>query len=171
MAHWTSHAFHASVASPPLIYGDVTLGFSDGYITFAGRPFRSWRTWQWAGVLARLLVLVTAAAFLAPAIFEIDRVNGVTGDLALEVAAVTAISILAMWAVGAARRRIARGARGRVAERAIKLPISDVSAARLSGKTLTVRAPFDQSNRSDRWTLRLDSHEQGESLMALLGRS
>lgn len=170
MDHWTSHAFHATVVSPHLMYGDVTVGFGDGLVTFSGRPFRSWRVWSWGGRLVRFLIVVAAAVALAPTVLAADLARGVSGPVAIAVGVTAAALVLALWIVGGIVRRVTVAARERVSERVTKLPVADVTVARLSGKTLFLRAPFDQSNRSGRWKLRLDSPEQGQTLMALLGR-
>lgn len=168
--HWTSHAFHASVLSPRLMYGDVTVGFSDGYITFSGRPLRSWRLWSWGAGLARFLVLVAGGVLVAQTVLAADLSRGVTGAFAITVGVVVLACAVALWVIGGAVRRVVRAARQRTPERVAKLPVTDVGSVRLSGTTLVVRAPFDQANRSNRWRLRLDSQGQGESLIALLGR-
>jgi len=166
--HWTSHAFHAAVISPRLMYGDVTIGFDVGSVTLAGRPLRSWRLWSWGGGFARFLVLVAGGVLLAQTILAADPSLGVTSALTVRVSAMAAACAIAFWLTGVAGRRAVRIARERSPERVVKLPLLDVTSARLAGKTLAIRAPFDQDNRSNRWRLRLDSHEQGESLITLL---
>lgn len=170
MEHWTSHAFHASVVSPQLMYGDVTVGFADGFVTFSGRPIRSWRVWSWVSRLARFLVLVTGAVVIAPNVLAVYTERTVTGPLAITLGLTIAACVAAMLIVGGIVTRVSSVARDRVAERVAKLPVAEVADARLSGNTLSLRAPFDPANRSNRWRMHLDSHEQGESLMALLGR-
>ena len=169
MAHWTSHAFHATVVSPRGMYEDVTMGFSDGSITFTGRPLRNWRAWSWMGVVVRLALLavglVAFAAMVAPAVVS----GELTSTVLVRAAAVAIVWGFSLWIAGAALRRFATATRMRQSERTARVPVSDVTAARLSGKTLSVSAPFDQQNSSGRWRLKLDSHDQGESLLALLG--
>jgi hypothetical protein len=170
MTHWTSHAFHATVVSPRGMYEDVTMGFSDGSVIFTGRPLRNWRAWSWIGLVVRLALiaggLVALAAAIAPAVFARE----LSSDVVLRACAVVAVWALCMWIGGVALRRLANAARMRSTERVSKVPVSDVSTAKLSGRTLSLRAPFDQQNTSGRWRLRLESHDQGESLLALLGR-
>ncbi len=169
MAHWTSHAFHATVISPRGMYEDVTMGFSDGSITFTGRPLRNWRAWSWIGIVVRLALLavglVAFAAMVAPAVISRE----LTSAVLVRAAAVAVAWGFSLWIAGAALHRFANSTRMRQSERVARVPVSDVTAARLSGKTLSVRAPFDQQNSSGRWRLRLDSHDQGESLLTLLG--
>lgn len=169
VGHWISHAFHAAVSSPRLMYGDVTIGFGEGTVTLTGRPLRSWRLWSWGSGLARFLVLVAEGFLLAQTILAAEPSLRMTSELVIRLSAVVAAGAVAFWLTGAANRRAVRVARERSPERVVKLPLSDVTSVRLSGKTLTIRAPFDQDNRSNRWRLRLDSHGQGESLVTLLG--
>ena len=170
MDHWTSHAFHASGVSPRMMYADVTVGFADGYLTFSGRPLRSWRLWWWGGWLARFLLVVAAVVLAAPAVLEAGLPRGITSAFVITVAAIAGACLVALWAVRKTLGRLSRSSRQHSTERVVKLSLSDVGTVTLSGKTLSIRAPFDEANRSNRWRLRLDSHEQGESLMALLGR-
>jgi len=170
MVHWTSHAFHASVISPRLMYGDVTMGFSDGNVVFTGTPFRAWRVWWWAGALMRFLVLVAGAVALAPTALSANLTRGITAETAIRVGVVVAVCAVALVIIGKIVAYVARSGRVRAAERVVRLPLTDVRGARLSGKTLSLRAPLDHANPSGRWRLRLDSHEQGETLLALLGR-
>jgi len=169
MAHWTSHAFHATVVSPRGMYEDVTMGFSDGSVTFSGRPLRNWRAWSWIGIVVRLALLavglVAFAAMTAPAVISRE----LTPAVLVRAAMVVVVWAFSLWIAGAALSRFANTTRMRQSERVARVPVSDVTAARLSGKTLSLRAPFDQQNGSGRWRLSLDSHDQGESLLALLG--
>ena len=169
MAHWTSHAFHATVISPRGMYDDVTMGFSDGSVTFTGRPLRNWRTWSWIGIVVRLAILafglVAFAAMMAPVVVSRE----LTSTAVVRAGAVVVVWALASWIAGVSLRRFASANRLRQSERVARVPVSDVTGARLSGKNLSMIAPFDQQNRSGRWRLRLDSHDQGESLLALLG--
>lgn len=168
MDHWTSHAFHASVTSPHLMYADVTIGFAGGSVTFAGRPLRAWRTWSWAGVFARVAVLLAGGVVMTQRLLSMDLDLGLTSELAITISVIIAGTAVAIWIVAGVLRRAIRTSRAKAPERVVKLPLADISRVRLSGKTLSLSAPFDQANRSDRWRLRLDSHEEGESLMALL---
>ena len=102
---------------------------------------------------------------IAPAVISRE----LTSAVLVRAAVVVAAWVFALWIAGAALRRFTNATRMRQSERVARVPVGDVTAARLSGKTLSVRAPFDQQNGSGRWRLRLDSHDQGESLLALLG--
>ena len=170
MDHWTSHAFHAVVLSPHGMYEDVTLGFSDGSVTFTGRPLHNWRAWIWIGLVVRLALLavglVALATMVAPAVFSRE----LTSIVVLRAGAVVAAWVVALWIAGTLLRRGKAATRARQPERISKVPVGDVATVGLSGRTLALRAPFDQQNRSGRWRMKLDSHDQGESLLALIGR-
>jgi hypothetical protein len=170
MAHWTSDAFHATVVSPRMMYDDVTMGFSDGLVIFTGRPLRNWRAWRWIGWAVRLVVLVAGAVALSAVALADWTVHGLTSALLIRTAVVVGAWALALWVTGLMLRRYAEATRAGASERVAKVPVTDVSAARLSGRTLVLRAPFDERNGSGRWRLRVDSRDQGESLLALLGR-
>lgn len=120
--------------------------------------------------LARFAVMLAGGVVLAQRLFLIDFSHGVTAEIAITVTVIVAGTAIAGWMVEYVINRAIRRSRDRSAERVVKLPVSDVTKVSLSGRTLTVRAPFDRENRSDRWRLRLETHEQGESLVALLGR-
>ncbi len=169
MDHWTAHAFHATVVSPRGMYDDVTMGFSDGFVTFAGRPLRNWRAWTWIGLVVRLALLaaglVAFATMVAPAVLSRELTSGVV----LRSAAVIGVWALSLWIAGTTLRRFKTATRARQPERVAKVPVGDIATVGLSGRTLLVRAPFDQQNRSGRWRLRLDSRDQGESLLTLIG--
>ena len=168
MEHWTTHAFHAAVVSPHLMYDDVTVDFADGKVTFAGRPLRNWRAWTLVGAVVRLVVLAAGAVALVSVAQSSRVLQGLTNDSVIRLAVVVVVSLLAWWVAGRVMSRLARASRARGAERVARVPLSDVSGARLSGRVLSLRAPFDRANHSDRWRLKLDSHGQGEGLMALL---
>ena len=170
MTHWTSHAFHATVVSPRMMYEDVTMGFSDGFVVFTGRPLRNWRAWSWLGWVARLFVFVGGVVGLASVVAAAGFAGMVSADVLLRAGVVIAVWVLTFWATGVLLRRYATSTRMKASERTSKVPVSDVSMAKLSGTTLVLRAPFDQRNGSDRWRLKVDSRDQGESLLALLGR-
>ena len=170
MAHWTSHAFHATVVSPRMMHEDVTMGFSDGAVTFTGRPLRNWRAWSWLSLVVRLVVFLGGVVVLASVVASAAFSGSLSPDLLLRASAVFAGWIVLLWGSGVLLKRYAHATRMRASERTSKLPVSDVSMAKLSGRTLSIRAPFDHRNGSDRWRLRVDSHDQGESLLALLGR-
>jgi hypothetical protein len=169
MTHWTSHAFHATVVSPRMMYEDVTMGFTDGSVIFTGRPLRNWRAWAWVALVIRLTLVAAGVVALTTVAAPVLR-DGLSIDLLVRAAVVVALWALAMWLAGTLMRRYVQVARLHATERTSKLPVSDVSMARLRGRTLSIRAPFDEGNSSDRWRLRLDSHDQGESLLALLGQ-
>jgi hypothetical protein len=169
MDHWTSSAFHATVVSPRMMYEDVTVGFSDGTVTFTGKPLRNWRAWRWVGLVVRL-VLLTAGVVAVAAVLGGRSSQGVTADVVLRSSIVVAIWAFAFWFAGVALRRYATVTRTRARERIARLPLAEISAAALSGRTLSLVAPFDERNRSGRWRLKVDSHDQGESLLALLAR-
>jgi hypothetical protein len=170
MGHWTSHAFHATVVSPHMMYEDVTMGFSDGLVTFSGRPLRNWRAWAWLGLVVRLAVFAGGVVAVATVILSTGMAPTISASLLLRVAAVSAVWGLCLWAARWLLARYAQARRASASERVAKVPVGDVSGAKLSGRTLLVRAPFDERNRSGRWRLKVDSHDQGESLLALLGR-
>lgn len=169
MGHWTSHAFHARVVSPHLMYEDVTVGFSDGQITFRGRPLRHWRSWALIGLLVQLVLFVAGTVAVISVLLQADQSAGLTVSLVLRLAVVVAAWALCLWLADRAMRRQIDAMRAATSERMAKVPVAEVSRARLSGRTLTIRAPFDNSNRSGNWRLKVDSHDQGESLLALLG--
>jgi hypothetical protein len=168
MGHWTSHAFHATVVSPHMMYEDVTMGFSDGLVTFTGRPLRNWRAWAWLGWVVRLAVFTGGLVVLASVVLSRGPVPAIDASLILRASVVVVGWAVSLWLVGWLFRRYAQATRASVSERVTKVPVGDVSMAKLSGNTLLIRAPFDQRNRSGRWRLRVDSHDQGESLLALL---
>jgi hypothetical protein len=170
MGHWTSHAFHATVVSPRMMYEDVTMDFGDGLVTFTGRPLRNWRAWAWVGWAVRLVVLAGGVVALVSVVLSTGSVPAIDPSLLLRMGAVVVVWVLCLWIVGWMFRRYAQATRASASEWVSKLPVGDVSMAKLSGRTLSVRAPFDQRNGSDRWRLKVDSHDQGESLLALLGR-
>jgi len=170
VAHWTSHAFHATVVSPRMMYEDVTMGFSDGAVTFTGRPLRNWRAWSWLSLVVGLVVFLGGVVVLASVVATAGFTGSMTPAVLVRAGAVVAGWVVLLWGSGALLRRYALATRMQSLERTAKLPLRDVSMARLSGRTLSIRAPFDHRNGSDRWRLRVDSHDQGESLLALLGR-
>jgi hypothetical protein len=170
MDHWTSHAFHAVVLTPRGMYDDVTMGFSDGFITFAGRPLRNWRTWTWIGLVVRLALLVAGLVALAAMVAPVVVTRELTSVVVLRASALVGAWAVALWIAGTLLRRGKVATRARQPERVSKVPVGDVSTVSLSGRTLALRAPFDQQNRSGRWRMKLDSHDQGESLLALIGR-
>jgi hypothetical protein len=152
------------------MYDDVTMGFSDGFITFAGRPLRNWRTRAVVAVVVRLVLvaagLVVLGAMVAPSLVTRD----LTSAVIVRAAAVIAAWAASLWIAGTVLRKVEVAARAGQSERVTKVPVGDVSATGLSGRTLSVRAPFDQQNRSGRWRLKLDTRDQGESLLTLIGR-
>ncbi len=170
MGHWTSHAFHATVISPQMLYEDVTMGFSDGFVTFIGRPLHNWRAWAWLGLVVRLAVFAGGVVAVAALVLSTGPALKVDASLLVRLGAVAAAWGLCLWVAGWLMARYAQVTRAGASERVSRVPVGDVSSARLSGRTLLVRAPFDERNKSDRWRLKVDSHDQGESLMALLGR-
>jgi hypothetical protein len=169
MGHWTSHAFHATVVSPHMMYEEVTMGFSDGLVTFSGRPLRNWRAWAWLGLVVRLVVFAAGVVAMASVVLSNGTSPKLDASLVLRVAAVAAVWALCLCTTRWIMVRYAQARRASASERVAKVPVGDVSGAKLSGRTLLVRAPFDERNRSGRWRLKVDSHDQGESLLTLLG--
>jgi len=144
-----SRVFAVMVNLPRSYMGEAELRVGPDSVTLVARPVRHYHAivLSYVGVV---LVFMAVALFVLPGSLELRSVAvGVTA------------AVLAGITVGLLR--LSRGE-----SRAMSLPLAAVSLAKRNGRVLVLGAPFDNQERSGRWTLAAETRDDAETIVSSL---